>query len=164
MYTFSSVQSLDRLGRRRDTKDASAEILFRSFLHKAVVSSSGMGRDVHSLLLSIHHFLCRPRRRLPSNVPRRMDLERQSWRATCPSHANMYIFIKFIMPSQFVSACHHFECPSAPLNCGNTRGGREADRVLRGRSANSVGSKTIHCDLSRLQRHLCLPDTCPRPR
>ena len=32
------------------------------------MSSSGMGRDVHSLMLSIQHFLCRPRRRLPSKV------------------------------------------------------------------------------------------------
>ena len=56
MYTFSSVQSLDRLGRRRDTKDASAEILFRSFLQEALVSSSGMGRNVHSLMLSTSAF------------------------------------------------------------------------------------------------------------
>ena len=43
---FSSVQSLDRLGRWGDTRDDSAEILFRSFLQEALVSSSGMGRDV----------------------------------------------------------------------------------------------------------------------
>ena len=29
------------------------------------MSSSGMGRDVHSLMLSIQHFLCRPQRRAP---------------------------------------------------------------------------------------------------
>ena len=29
--------------------DDSAEILFQSFLQEALVSSSGMGRDVHSL-------------------------------------------------------------------------------------------------------------------
>ena len=39
---FSSVQFLDRLGRR-------------SFLQEAIVSSSGMDRDVHSLMLSIQH-------------------------------------------------------------------------------------------------------------
>ena len=32
------------------------------------MSSSGRGRDVHSLMLSIQHFLCRSRRRSPSMV------------------------------------------------------------------------------------------------
>ena len=32
--------------------------------------SSGMGRDVHSLMLCTQHFLCRPRRRPPSKVYR----------------------------------------------------------------------------------------------
>ena len=43
-------------------RNDSAEIFFQSFLQEALVSSSGMGRDVHCLMLSIHHFLCRPRR------------------------------------------------------------------------------------------------------
>ena len=30
----------------------SAEIIFQPFLHETLVSSSGMGRDVHSLMLS----------------------------------------------------------------------------------------------------------------
>ena len=47
-------------------RDDSAEIVFQPFLHGALLSSSGTGRDVHSLLLSIQHFLCRPRRRPPS--------------------------------------------------------------------------------------------------
>ena len=34
-------------------RDDSVEILFQSFLQKALVSSSGMGRDVHSLMLSV---------------------------------------------------------------------------------------------------------------
>ena len=46
----NSVQSLDRLGRRGDMEDESAEILLQSFLQEALVSSSGMGRDVHSLM------------------------------------------------------------------------------------------------------------------
>ena len=58
---FSSVQSLDRVGRRGDMRDDSAEILFQSFLREALVSSSGMGRDVHSLMLPIQHYHCRPR-------------------------------------------------------------------------------------------------------
>ena len=83
---FSSPQSLDRLGRRRDKRDDSVEIFFQSFLQEAPVSNSDMGRDVHSLMLSIEHFLCRPRRGPPSRVPRRMVLGRLSLRVTCPNH------------------------------------------------------------------------------
>ena len=39
--------------------DDLVEILFQSFQQKAIVSSSGIGKDVHSLVLSIQHFLCR---------------------------------------------------------------------------------------------------------
>ena len=52
---FSSVQSLDQFSCQRDMWDDSAEILFQSFLQQALVSSSGMGRDVHFLMLSIQH-------------------------------------------------------------------------------------------------------------
>ena len=38
-------------------RDDSAEIFFQSFMQEALVSSSGMGRDVHSLMMSIQHFL-----------------------------------------------------------------------------------------------------------
>ena len=44
---FSSGQSLHRLGRPRDMRDDSAEILFQSFLHEAFVNSSGMDRNAH---------------------------------------------------------------------------------------------------------------------
>ena len=71
-----SVQFLNRLCRLGDMRDDSAETLFQAFLQEALVSSSDMGRDVHFLMLSIQHFLCRPRRRPPCNVPRRMVLER----------------------------------------------------------------------------------------
>ena len=37
-------------------RDDSAEILFQSFLQEALVSSSGMGRNVHSLMLSTSAF------------------------------------------------------------------------------------------------------------
>ena len=47
-----------------------------------------MGRDVHSSMFSIQHFLCRPRRRPPSRVPRRVDLERLLWRVACPNRAS----------------------------------------------------------------------------
>ena len=89
----SSVQSLDRLGRRGDTRDDSKQIIFQSFLQGALVSSFGTGRDVHSLMMSIQHFLCRPRRRPPSKVPWRMVLERLSWHGNSPgsgmSHATL---------------------------------------------------------------------------
>ena len=53
----SSVQSLDRLGRRRGKgggmRDDSAKILFQSFQQEALLSKSGIGRDVHSLMVSI---------------------------------------------------------------------------------------------------------------
>ena len=77
-HGLTLLQSHDRLGRRGDMKDDSAEILFQSFLQEALVSSSGMGRDVHSLMLSIQHFFCRTPRRPPSKVPWRMVLERLS--------------------------------------------------------------------------------------
>ena len=40
-----------------------------SLLQTALVSRSGMGRDVHSLKMSIHYFFCRSRRRPSSKVP-----------------------------------------------------------------------------------------------
>ena len=47
-----------------------------------------MGRDAHSLMLSIQHFLCQPRHRPPSKVPWRMVL---CWRVTCPKHASFHL-------------------------------------------------------------------------
>ena len=85
---FSSVQSLKGLGRRGDMTDSSAEILLQSFLQEALLSSSGMGRDVHFFMLSIQHFLCRPGRRPPTKMRWRMVLEMLSWRVTCPKHAS----------------------------------------------------------------------------
>ena len=83
-----SVQSLHRLGRLGDMRDDSAEILFQSFLQGALVNSYGMGRDVHSLLLSIQHFLCRPRHCTPSKVPYTMILQRLTWCVTCLNDAS----------------------------------------------------------------------------
>ena len=58
LVCVSSVQSLYRLGHRGDMKDDLAEILFQYFLKEALVSSYGMGRDVHFLMLSIQRFFC----------------------------------------------------------------------------------------------------------
>ena len=80
--SVGSVQSLDRLDHQGDTSHDSAKILFQSFVQEAIVSSSGMDRDVHSLMLSIQHFLRRPRRRAPCKVPFRMVLERLLWHVT----------------------------------------------------------------------------------
>ena len=66
----------------------SAEIYFQSFLQKTIVSNSGMGKEVHFLMLSVQHFLCRPWRRPPSKVPRRMVLGKLPWRVTCLNYAS----------------------------------------------------------------------------
>ena len=58
--------------------DDSAEVLFQSF--QAIVNSSGMGRDVHSLMLYIQLFLRGPRRRPFCKVFWREVLGRLSWR------------------------------------------------------------------------------------
>ena len=63
---------------KRQIRDDSAEIFFQSFLQEALVGISVMGGDVHNLMLSIQHFLCRPRRRPPSKVLWRLVLERLS--------------------------------------------------------------------------------------
>ena len=52
-------------------RDDSAEILFQPFLQEAFVSGSCMGKNVHSLMLSIQHFLCQPRCHPPSKMPGR---------------------------------------------------------------------------------------------
>ena len=78
-------------GEGGDTRDDSAEILFQSFMQEAFVGSFGLGRNVHSLMLSIQHFLCLSRRRPPSKVPWRMVLETLFWHVTCPNHANFHL-------------------------------------------------------------------------
>ena len=40
-----------------NVREDSAEILYRSFLQETTVSSAGMGRDVHSLMLPIQHWM-----------------------------------------------------------------------------------------------------------
>ena len=91
MAQFSSVQSLDWLGHWGDMRDDSAEILFQSFLQEALVSSSSMGRYVHSLMLSIQHFSCWPQHHPPSKAPWRMVLERLSWCVTYSNHSSFHL-------------------------------------------------------------------------
>ena len=67
--TFISSVQFSPLTDSGGMRDNSAEILFQTFLQDALVSSSGMGRYVHSLVLSIQHLFCRPQRRPPSKVP-----------------------------------------------------------------------------------------------
>ena len=71
-----------------DMTDDSAEILFQSFLLEALVSSSGMSREVHSLMLSIQHFLCWHGHNLPSKVPWKTVLERMLWHVMCLNHGS----------------------------------------------------------------------------
>ena len=56
----SLVQSFDWFGWWGNMRDDSTEILFQSFLKEAIMGSSGMVRDVQSLMLFIQHFLCWP--------------------------------------------------------------------------------------------------------
>ena len=88
MRLFSSVQSLDRLGRRGDMTYDSAKTLCQSFLQKALVSSPGIGRDVHSLMLSIKPLLCWSQCHPSSTMPWRMVLERLLWHVTCLNHSS----------------------------------------------------------------------------
>ena len=55
---FSPLTDLVVGGGRGDMRDDSAEIFVQSFLREAIVSSSGMDMDVHSVTLNIQHFLC----------------------------------------------------------------------------------------------------------
>ena len=50
---FSSIQSLDQMGYQRGMTNESADILFQSFLQEAIMSSSGMVRDIY--LLTVVH-------------------------------------------------------------------------------------------------------------
>ena len=68
LFSLPSVKSLDRRGCQGHRRGDSAEVLFQSFLREAIVSDSGIGRDVHYLMLSIQHFLCWPRWCPPSKV------------------------------------------------------------------------------------------------
>ena len=52
--SVSSLQALDRLGRRRDMRDDSAEIFFLSLLQETLVSSSGMGCPRRQLWLTLN--------------------------------------------------------------------------------------------------------------
>ena len=92
-------------------RDDSAKILFRYFLWEALVNSFGRGRDVHSLMLLIQHFLCQPGCHPPFKLPQRMSLEKLSWHVTCPNHAS---FISWQLPEKVpVSPQRSWTC-SAP--------------------------------------------------
>ena len=61
-----------------DVRDDSADVLPQSFLRNSHCEQFWHGQGCPLFDLSIQHFLCRPRRRPPSKVPRRMVLERLS--------------------------------------------------------------------------------------
>ena len=94
-------------------KDDTAEILFQSFLQEAIMNSSGMGRDIHSLTSSIQHYLCLPRWCcLPSKVPWRMVLGRLLRHVTCLNHAK--VSISWQLPEEVPVGQHGSWSCSAP--------------------------------------------------
>ena len=119
-FSSVSVQSLHQLGGQGDTTDDSADILFQSFLHKAIVSSSSTGRDVQSLLFpsnissAVHSVAHPPMWRscrgmwharikqvsvswqLPEEVP--MDL-RGSWSCSAPIHPSSISLLSTVLPT-----------------------------------------------------------------
>ena len=77
---------MDRLGHRGNPRDNVGETLFQSAGGRC--EQIWYGQYVYSLTLSIHHFLCRPRRRPPSKVTRKMVLERLALRVSYPNHVS----------------------------------------------------------------------------
>ena len=73
------------------------DLVIRGIWHRvepleAFLSSSGTGRDVHSLTLSFQHFLYQPWHHPTSMLPWRMGLERLvSWHVTCLNHGSFYL-------------------------------------------------------------------------
>ena len=104
------VLSLDQLGCRGDVMDDSAETR-QSVLQEALVSSSGMGRDVHSLMLSIQLFFYWPQHHPLYKVPWRMVLDRLSECVTCPYH------VSWQMPEEVPVD------PQASLSCSSQQAG-----------------------------------------
>ena len=91
MVQFSSVQSLDWLGHWEEHNRQISRDPLPVF---SAVSSSGNGTDVHSLMMSIQHFLCWPWCHPPSKVPWRMGLERLSRHVTCLNHERFQLSTK----------------------------------------------------------------------
>ena len=124
-------------------REDSAENLFQSFLQVALVCSSGMGRDVHSLMLSIQHFLFRPQRRQPSTVSWRMVSEKLSWRVTYQNHASFRLLTKKQQPrnkeklgQQTVKHKHN-----AILTAQSARVGTDASNQLVGSAVETLHQK-----------------------
>ena len=85
LWVISPVQfSSDpwSIGSSGVTRDDSAEILFTSRFSRRPLWAVLAWQGCPNLMLSIQHFLCRLRSRLPSKVPWRMVLERLSRRVT----------------------------------------------------------------------------------
>ena len=111
---------------------------FFFFLQEAPLSISGMGKDVHSLILSIQHFLFQPQRRLPSRASWRMVLERLSWRVTCSNYASFRLLTVVRRGSCGFKRVHRgFLCAhKADMY----------DHLLRRyRSVQNLGTSKLHC-------------------
>ena len=70
-----------------ETDNEETDVRRQPALSVAWMSSSGMLRVVHSLTLSSQLFLCLPRFRTPSTVPK-IVLVRVSCLVTCPNHCS----------------------------------------------------------------------------
>ena len=94
-------------------RDDSAEILFESCVREAIMSSSGLCRDVHPSTVSVQHFLRRPRRR-----------------AAHPQGARTYDFAKAVVT-------RHFRCISFLVKeqqvFNDSRGPKRPPRKKKGR-------------------------------
>ena len=84
-----SVQSLDRLRQHGEHEGQFSRDPLSVFSARGPCEQLWyMGRAVHFLMLSIKHFLCRPRHHPPPKVPCRMVLDRLLWRVTCLDHTS----------------------------------------------------------------------------
>ena len=99
-------------------RDDSAEILFESCVREAIMSSSGMCRDVHPSTVSVQHFLRRPRRR-----------------AAHPQGARTYDFAKALVT-------RHFRCISFLVKeqqvFNDSRGPKRPPRKKKGRFCSAA--------------------------
>ncbi|GFR71588.1 hypothetical protein ElyMa_003817000 [Elysia marginata] len=88
----SLTQSLELWGRRGDLRAEESVFCRHASLFEADLTSSYIAIPVHSLMLSLQAFFCRPRLRLPSTMPWRIVLERLSCLVTCPNQASFRRF------------------------------------------------------------------------
>ena len=80
-----------------DLRDAETTVFLHFRLSSALLNSSGYPSSVHSSMLSIHYFFCRPLFRWPGTVPCITVLVRLLCRVWCPNQAS---FLRFTVVSR----------------------------------------------------------------